>query len=87
MVRRRPWSRLTRISKAALSTLIVLSALDPMIALCLGMMFFMMRGHRGGSRADQAGQILKERSARGEIDKSEYEERRRVFGRNTISVA
>ena len=53
-----------------------------MIAVCFGMMFFMMRGHRGGggTRYDQAAQILKERFARGEIDKAEYEERRRVIG-------
>ncbi len=50
---------------------------------CVFMMFFMMRGHRGGWRCghggDSAAQILKERFARGEIDKAEYEERRRVL--------
>ena len=43
------------------------------------MMFFMMRGHRGGSRGDPAAQILKERFARGEIDKAEYDDRRRTL--------
>jgi uncharacterized membrane protein len=42
------------------------------------MMFFMMRHHRGG-HDNSAAQILKERFARGEIDKAEYEERRRVL--------
>lgn len=51
-----------------------------MMAACGFMMFFMMRGHRDGSRGDSAEQILKERFARGEIDKAEYEERRRVLG-------
>lgn len=50
-----------------------------MMVVCVAMMFFMMRGHRGGSRDDQAGQILKERFARGEIDKAEYDERRRAL--------
>ena len=50
-----------------------------MMVACVFMMFFMMRGHRGGNRGDQAGQILKERFARGEIDKAEYDERRRVL--------
>ena len=45
---------------------------------CVFMMFFMMRGHRGG-RGDSASQILKERFARGEIEKAEYEERRRLL--------
>ena len=49
------------------------------IAACILLMFFMMRGHRGGSHGDSAEQILKERFARGEIDKAEYEERRRVL--------
>ena len=50
-----------------------------MIAIMLGcavMIFFMMR-HRHGGFAEQ---ILKERFARGEINKAEYEERRRVLG-------
>ena len=49
------------------------------LAACFGMMFFMMRRHRGG-RGDSAAQILKERFARGEIDGPEYEERRRTLG-------
>ena len=44
---------------------------------CVFMMFFMMRGrHRGGGAASQ---ILRERFARGEVDKAEYEERRRLL--------
>ena len=51
-----------------------------MVLICVGMMFFMMRGHRHGhDHGDFAAQILKERFARGEIDKAEYEERRRVL--------
>ena len=50
-----------------------------LMAGCGFMMFFMMRGHHGESRGDSAEQILKERFARGEIDKAEYEERRRVL--------
>jgi putative membrane protein len=47
------------------------------IAFCVFMMMFMMRGHRSGGGGAQ--QILKERFARGEIDKAEYEERRRLL--------
>jgi putative membrane protein len=47
-----------------------------MMAACLFVMMFMMRGHRSGGGAQQ---ILKERFARGEIDKAEYEERRRLL--------
>lgn len=43
---------------------------------CMVMMFFIMRRHRGGGAA----RILNERFARGEIDKAEYEERRRLLG-------
>ena len=49
-----------------------------MMALCVFMMFVMMRGHRGHGGSD-AQQILKERFARGEIDGHEYEERRRML--------
>lgn len=50
-----------------------------MLTVCVLMMVFMMRGHRGG-HGDGSAQILNERYARGEIDKSEYDERRRVLG-------
>ena len=49
-----------------------------MLGVCVAMMFFMMRRHRG-SRGDSAAQILKERFARGEIDGHEYEERRQML--------
>jgi putative membrane protein len=47
---------------------------------CMGMMFFMMRGgmgHRAGG--GHALDLLKERFARGEINQAEYEERRRLL--------
>ena len=50
-----------------------------MMAICVIMMFFMMRGRHGGSRGNSAERILKERFARGEIDKAEYDDRRRVL--------
>jgi uncharacterized membrane protein len=45
---------------------------------CMGMMFFMMRGmhRRGGSDALD---ILRERFARGEITQAEYEQRRELL--------
>ncbi len=49
------------------------------LAGCGLLMYFMMRGHRSEWHGDSATQILKERFARGEIDKAEYEERRRVL--------
>ena len=49
-----------------------------MVLLCMGMMMFMMRGHRHG-RDSGALDILNERFARSEIDQAEYEERRRVL--------
>ena len=49
------------------------------LAVCVLVMYFMMRGRHGGDRGDSAAQILKERFARGEIDKAEYDERRRVL--------
>jgi putative membrane protein len=52
------------------------------IAFCVAMMFMMMRGmmdHRGSQSDHYDLQILKERYARGEITKAEYEERRQVL--------
>ncbi len=49
------------------------------MAACVIVMFFMMRGRRGGSSRDRTQQILKERFARGEIDKAEYDDRRRAL--------
>ena len=48
------------------------------VLLCMGMMMFMMRGHRH-ARDGGALDILNERYARGEINQAEYEERRRVL--------
>jgi putative membrane protein len=50
-----------------------------MMAVCVLVMYFMMRGRHGGSRDDHAAEILKERFARGEIDKTEYDDRRRTL--------
>jgi putative membrane protein len=50
-----------------------------MLAVCVLMMYFMMRGRHGGSRGDSVSQILKERFARGKIDKAEYDDRRRTL--------
>ena len=52
-----------------------------MMAVCVIVMFFMMRGQRGGYGGDSAAQILKERFARGEIDKAEFEEKRKLLAR------
>jgi putative membrane protein len=48
------------------------------MAFCLIMMFFMMRGRRHNTGSG-ALEILNERYARGEINQGEYEERRRVL--------
>jgi putative membrane protein len=48
-----------------------------LMASCGLLMYFIMRGHRSEWHGDSALQILKERFARGEIGKAEYEERRR----------
>ena len=50
------------------------------IVLCMTMMWFMMRGGmRYRNRDGHAIEILKERYARGEINQTEYEERRRLL--------
>jgi putative membrane protein len=48
-----------------------------LMAGCGLVMYFMMRRQRSEWRNDIALHILRERYARGEIDKAEYEERRR----------
>ena len=50
-----------------------------MLAICVLVMYFMMRARHGGSHGDSAGRILKERFARGEIDKAEFDDRRRAL--------
>jgi putative membrane protein len=57
----------------------------------LGLLIFALRGGgvRWGERREQgrrAHEILAERFARGEIDESEYEERKRVLERDTTST-
>jgi putative membrane protein len=50
------------------------------VVICMAMMFFMMRGGMmRGNRRQDAIDILRERFARGDIDKTEYEERRRLL--------
>jgi putative membrane protein len=50
-----------------------------MVAVCVAMMMTMMRGGMRHPRGSNALDILNERYARGEIDKAEYEERRRAL--------
>jgi putative membrane protein len=50
------------------------------LAICMAMMFFMMRGGmRHPNHRNDAIDILKERFARGEITQTEYEDRRRLL--------
>ena len=50
------------------------------VIVCMAMMFVMMRGGRMHRyRRRDAVDILKERFARGEINRAEYEERRRLL--------
>jgi putative membrane protein len=49
-----------------------------MVVFCMGMLMFMMRGHRHGNSGNALG-ILSDRFARGEINQAEYDERRRVL--------
>lgn len=50
------------------------------VVIFIAMVFFMMRGGAKERRAPDPVDILKERYARGEIDKAEYETRRAVLG-------
>ena len=45
------------------------------LAVCVGVLYFATRGHRGGRPLE----ILKERFARGEITQAEFEEQRRIL--------
>jgi uncharacterized membrane protein len=47
--------------------------------ICMAVMFFMMRGRMMHGHHHRALDILKERFARGEINQTEYEERRRLL--------
>lgn len=49
------------------------------LAVCIGVVYLVMRGASRGSRGEQALGILKERFARGEIDQGEFEQRRRIL--------
>ena len=57
-----------------------------MVAACIVMMGMMMRGHGGmrmpPGRNDDPLVILRERFARGEIDKDEFEERKRLLSQS-----
>ena len=48
--------------------------------ICMTAMLFMMRAHFGGRRGDNSTQILRDRFARGEIDKTEFDDRKRTLG-------
>lgn len=49
------------------------------VVACMVMMYFMMGGMRHRSRDDHALELLNERFARGEINQTEYEERKRLL--------
>ena len=49
------------------------------LGVCVAVMYLVMRGAAHGAPREQALGILKERFARGEIDQSEFEQRRRVL--------
>ncbi len=46
---------------------------------CMAMMYFMMSGMHHRSHGDHALELLNERFARGEINQTEYEERKRLL--------
>jgi len=50
------------------------------VIVCFALVFFMMRGMKNRLGGPDPLDILKERYARGEIDKAEYETRRAVLG-------
>ena len=49
------------------------------LAVCLALVFFVMRGSAPRQPGGHALDILKERYARGEIDQAEFEKRRRFI--------
>jgi putative membrane protein len=49
------------------------------VIICMAMMFLMMRGGFGRGRNADAIDILRQRYARGEINQTEFEERRRFL--------
>jgi putative membrane protein len=49
------------------------------LAVCIAVVYLVMRGAGHGLRGGQALGILKERFARGEIDQAEFEQRRRIL--------
>jgi uncharacterized membrane protein len=50
------------------------------MCICMAAMFFMMRAHIGRRRGDSSTQILRDRFTRGEIDKTEFDDRKRTLG-------
>ena len=49
------------------------------LAVCIAIVYLVLRTAPRGQRGEQALGILKERFARGEIDQAEFEQRRRVL--------
>jgi putative membrane protein len=50
-----------------------------MTGVCVLVMYIVMRAHFGDSRGDTSTQILKDRFARGEIDKAEFDDHQRTL--------